>query len=108
VNEPAGITPINFALNLIFRLGVAVIWLTFAVFHLAVIDVVAIVLWCSQVSPASLYRWLVSIRDSQPSLWLGALGIGVVVLLALYVKLWRRIYSKLTTPYFFRGLARPD
>ncbi|HLI13486.1 MAG TPA: hypothetical protein VKY65_17985 [Alphaproteobacteria bacterium] len=86
------------------RLGKFVMWLSFALFHLALAVAALFLLWCYQVQPRQVYDWLVAIRESWPARWLGALGVGGLAILFLYIRAWRAIFSRVTTAYFFREL----
>ena len=80
-------------------------WLTFISFHLILVVIGLLVLWWLQVQPESIQQWFLSVVESRPVAVLGFVGVSVATVLVLYVKAWRKLYAKLTTPYIFRGLA---
>ncbi|WP_143393745.1 hypothetical protein [Fimbriiglobus ruber] len=88
--------------------GVArfVMWLTFAVFHLFLAVVGLYLLWWYQVPPARLAGFLASVPDDRSVQWLALAGGSGATILALDCWAWRRIYTKLTTPYIFRDAKR--
>ena len=79
-------------------------WLTFAVFHLALFVVALIVLWSLQIPPQRLVEQFVSFAQSLHIAVAGLFGLSVATILALWVKVWRRVYGKLITPYLFCGV----
>jgi len=83
------------------RLSVHVMWLTFAVFHLSLVVAGLFLLWWYQLSPEQVATFLVSELDSSSARVFGWFGISVATLLFLYVRLWRKLYARMTMRYFF-------
>jgi hypothetical protein len=91
-------------LSLIARLSLLVMWLTFALFHLALLVVGLYALWWLQIPPQQLGERFLSFVHSLPAAIAGVLGVSALTILVLWIKLWRRIYGKITTPYLFRDI----
>lgn len=81
-----------------------VMWLTFAVFHLTLFVVALVALWWLQIPPETLVERFVSFAQSLHVAVAGLFGLSVATILALWVKLWRRVYGKVITPYLFRDV----
>lgn len=91
--------------NFLLLAGVArvVMWLAFAVFHLILAVSALFLLWWWQVPPSQFLGFLASIPDDKHVQWIALAGCSGASILALYCWCWKRIYTKLTTPYIFRG-----
>ena len=100
----AQLSTIDFVYLIVQRLALVVMWLTFAVFHLALFVIVLIVLWSLQIPPQTLVEQFVSFAQSRHAAVVGLLGISAATILVLWVKLWRIVYGKLITPYLFRDV----
>lgn len=96
---------VSLELLLLTRLSVAVMWLTFVVFHLVLAALSLFLLWWWQVQPTRLAEFLALVPASYEVQWLALLGCTGAGILFLYLRLWRRAYSKFATPYFFRGVT---
>ena len=96
---------VSLEMLLFTRLSKFVMWLTLALFHLTLAVLALALLWWWQVQPSQLAGSLVSIPASLTVQWIGLLGCSAATLLFLYVRLWRKAYSKIATPYFFRGVT---
>lgn len=97
--------PVSLELLLLTRLGIVVMWLAFALFHLTLAVISLALLWWWQVPPSRFAELLAVVPASLSVQWLGILGCSAATLLVLYVLAWRRLYAKLTVPFFFRGVT---
>lgn len=100
----AQLSPIDFVYLLVRRLAVLVMWLTFAVFHLALFVIALVALCALQIPPQTLVEQFVAFAQSLHAAVAGLFGLSVLTILVLWVKLWRRVYGKLITPYLFRDV----
>ena len=101
----AKITTFDYLHTLLMRLGLVVMWLTFTVFHLTVFVLGLVVLWWLRIPPERLVEQFLTFAQSLHVAIAGLFGISVLTLLAIWVRLWRRIYGKVITPYLFRDIT---
>lgn len=87
---------------LLMRLSMLVMWLTFFVFHLTIFVLALVTLWWVQIPPETLFEQLAQFAQSRSAAIVGLLGVSALTILALWVKVWRKAYSKIVTPYLFR------
>jgi hypothetical protein len=79
-------------------------WLTFAVFHLGLLVLLLCVVWWNQILPKELLGQFFVFAQSLPAAIAGVIGLSVLAILGLWIKLWRKIYGKITTQYLFRDI----
>ncbi len=90
------------ALSLVQRLSLIVMWLVIAVIHLTLIVITITVLWWLQIPPETLAGRFALFARSLPVALAGGLGLSALTILALWVRLCRKAYAKVTTPFLFR------
>ncbi|HYS88531.1 MAG TPA: hypothetical protein VEN78_26540 [Bradyrhizobium sp.] len=89
---------------LLLRLSMVVMWLTFFVFHLTLFVLAVVALWWLRIPPETLVEQLASFAQSLSAALAGLVGLSALTILGLWVKLWRRVYGKVVTPYLFRDI----
>jgi uncharacterized membrane protein len=89
---------------LITGLAMQVMWLTFAVFHLALAVIALALIWWYHVSPERIAAFLASMPESLTVQWLGLGGISATAVFFLYVKVWRRCFARVLSKSLFRPL----
>jgi hypothetical protein len=92
---------------LITRVGRLVMWISFMLFHVIIFVVAFFWLWITETTPAQLIAQtkatLHLLLDPTTGAVLRYLGVSSLVAVAVaYVWLWRKIYSRLVTPFIFR------
>lgn len=100
----AQISHIALLSSLLQRLAMVVMWLTFAVFHLTLFVLALLALWALQIPPQLLVEQSLECARSLHAAVAGVLGLSAATILVLWVKLWRKGYAKLITPYLFRDV----
>lgn len=94
--------------NLTPPMLLTIMWIIFTVFHLALAVVVLCFLWAYQISPQDISVWAQaayqSVAGKNAGVVIGFLGASGLSLLLAYVKIWRRIYAKLTVGYLMQAL----
>jgi len=102
--------PFDYLHSLLKRLALVVMWLAFAVFHLALLACALAAAWFWQISPETASEFATSLFQQ----WRGASFLGILGFLGFsgglalywYVRMWRKIYGALVTPFLFRDIDR--
>lgn len=97
----------KYFMTIIYALHYILKWTIFCVFHLILLTILALVLWIYQVQPHQVMAKMISLPQVLHLTSVFALvaffGVSGGTILLLYVKIWNRIYTKLSTPFIFKG-----
>lgn len=101
------IDPTKYLMTIIYAVHYLLKWTIFCVVHLILISTLALVLWIYQIQPQQVTVKLISFSQAlhltNAFAAVGFFGISGGTILLFYIKLWNRIYTKLSTPFIFKG-----
>jgi hypothetical protein len=101
------IDPIKYLMTIIYSIHYLLKWTIFCVFHLIIFSTLALVLWLCQIQPQQVTAKMISLSQalhlSNVFALMSFLGISGGAFLFAYIKIWNKIYTKLSTPFIFKG-----
>lgn len=103
-NSPAQAIDVLFTMTA--RLSNVVMWLAFAVAHLALACAALLALWAWQVTPAAALAWFHTWQNSMPVAALAFVGVSVLSVLSAYLWVIRKLHQRLGTSWLFAHLTK--
>lgn len=86
------------------RLANVVMWLAFAVAHLALVCVALLAMWAFQVTPTDALAWFQTWQNSMPVAALAFVGVSVLSVLSAYLWVLRKLHRHVGTSWLFQYL----
>ena len=94
-------------MTIIYAVHYLLKWTIFCVFHLILFAILVLVLWLYQIQPQQVTAKMISLSQAlhltNVFVVLAFFGISGGAVLFAYIKVWNRIYTKLSTPFIFKG-----
>lgn len=96
------------AISLIKRVSLLVMWAWFAIFHISIVQAGLCVAWYYEVGPTRIAATIAALYHASTTTTLlavgGLLGLSALAIWKYYVRIWRKAWSSVTTPYVFREI----
>ena len=94
-------------MTIIYAVHYLLKWTIFCVFHLILFSTLALGLWLYQIQPYQIMVKMISfsqaLRLTNVFAVVAFFGISGGSILLVYIKIWNRIYTNLSTPFIFKG-----
>lgn len=88
------------------RLANVVMWLAFAVAHLALVCVALLAMWAFQVTPKDALEWFQTWQNSMPVAALAFVGVSVLSVLSAYLWVLRKLHQHVGSSWLFAHLIK--
>ena len=103
-------SPPHPATYLVARLSIVVLWLVFAVFHLALLCLLLLLAWAFHIDSTAVAKPILAAGQflGLSAMWQILVGLGVsgVALLSAYVWCWKTLYTALVLPYLLKDIEQ--